>query len=68
MSWSREIRPVPMAPMFSRLLGAFFPITLAGTMVGNPMVATPVATPALTVPDRNDLRLILDICKRLDLF
>jgi hypothetical protein len=68
MSWSREILPVPMAPIFRRLLGAFFPSTLAGTMVGKPMVATPVATPAFTVPERNDLRLMLDICNRFEWF
>jgi hypothetical protein len=28
-----------MAPMFMRLLGAFFPNTLAGTMDGNPSVS-----------------------------
>jgi hypothetical protein len=34
MSCEVEIRPVPIAPTFIRLLGAFFPNTLAGTMLG----------------------------------
>jgi hypothetical protein len=29
------MRPIPIAPMLILLLGAFLPITLAGTMVGN---------------------------------
>ena len=49
MSWSLEILPTPMAPMLILLLGASLPITWAGTMVGNPSEAIPVATPVLTV-------------------
>jgi len=36
MSWPREIRPHPMAPMFVRLDGANGPTTDAGTIAGNP--------------------------------
>ena len=43
MSWSREIRPTPMAPILILLLGAFLPITEAGTIVGKPVTAMVVA-------------------------
>ena len=36
MSWPREIRPTPIAPMLIWLLGACAPSTEAGTMVGKP--------------------------------
>jgi hypothetical protein len=34
------MRPTPIAPMLMRLLGAFCPKTLEGTMAGNPTLAT----------------------------
>src|SRR5512146_3511289 len=39
MSCPREMRPTPMAPTLMRLLGAYCPNTVAGTMVGNPTTA-----------------------------
>src|SRR5690606_13845197 len=36
MSWTREMRPVPIAPTMIWLPGALPPRTLAGTIVGNP--------------------------------
>src|SRR6266446_2285896 len=38
-SWTREMRPTPMAPMLMRLLGESCPKTLDGTMVGKPAAA-----------------------------
>src|SRR5260370_15433813 len=38
-SWTREMRPRPMAPMLMRLVGASCPKTLDGTMVGKPAAA-----------------------------
>jgi hypothetical protein len=47
-----------MALIFNTLLGAFFPKTDAGTMVGNPLIGNPeavmpVAMPAFTVELKN---------------
>src|SRR5215470_15950016 len=41
-SWTREMRPMPIAPILMRLLGAFCSKTLAGTMVGKPAAAAAV--------------------------
>ena len=46
-----------MAPILIRLLGAFFPITLAGTIEGNPSV-TEVKAAAFTEDSINLLRVI----------
>jgi hypothetical protein len=51
------MRPVPIAPTFMRLLGAFFPNTLAGTIDGNPNVSE-VSAAAFAEDSRN---LLLEI-------
>src|SRR5436305_4546989 len=38
-SWTREIRPTPIAPTLMRLLGAYCPNTDGGTIAGNPAIA-----------------------------
>src|ERR1700733_5791822 len=39
MSWPREMRPTPMAPMLMRFDGASWPKTEEGTRVGKTMTA-----------------------------
>ena len=41
ISWPREMRPTPMAPMVMRLEGAVAPKTELGTMAGNPAAMAP---------------------------
>jgi hypothetical protein len=54
-SWVREMRPTPMAPMLMRLLGAFWPNTVDGTIAGKPATA---AAPRLVFRiDRRESRL-----------
>ena len=45
MSWPREMRPAPMAPMLMRLEGAVAPKTELGTMAGNPAAMAVVTEP-----------------------
>ena len=52
-----EILPQPIDATFIKLLGAFLPNTLAGTMVGK-LIAIAVPTDDLMVLLINDLRLI----------
>jgi hypothetical protein len=56
MSCTREIRPTPMAPILMRLLGANWPKTLAGTIVGKPIAAA-AAAPVFKKLRRETLRL-----------
>jgi hypothetical protein len=42
------MRPFPIAPTFIWLLGAFFPMTDAGTIVGNPERGIVAATVPLS--------------------
>src|SRR4051794_40979464 len=58
MSWPREMRPAPIAPMLMRLLGDADPKTDAGTMAGKPAAADATAA-ALPTDDRNDRRVRL---------
>src|SRR5258706_62700 len=55
MSCPREIRPLPIAPTLSRLLGAVAPNTDAGTMAGKP-AATRAEPPFLSAAAANSLR------------
>ena len=47
MSWTREMRPTPIAPTLMRLLGAYCPKTEEGRIVGTPIAAL-AATPVFT--------------------
>ena len=42
ISWSRAMRPHPIWPIFILLLGAFFPKTDEGTIVGTAMLSAAV--------------------------
>src|SRR5690606_38857986 len=44
MSWPRAMRPQPICPIAKRLLGAFLPNTLEGTMSGNANAVVVAAT------------------------
>jgi hypothetical protein len=44
MSWPRAMRPAPITPTLMRLLGAFWPNTVEGTMAGKPMAAAVCST------------------------
>ena len=57
MSCPREMRPTPMAPTLMRLLGAYWPNTLDGTMVGNASAAAAPA-PVFRNARRDDLLFI----------
>ena len=59
MSWVVEMRPQPMDATLIRLLGAFFPNTLAGTMDGK-LSAREVPRTVFAVLLRNSLRLVVD--------
>src|SRR5262245_61514393 len=48
MSCPREMRPVPIAPMLSRLLGEVAPKTLLGTMAGKPAATVDAPIPLAT--------------------
>jgi hypothetical protein len=63
ISWSREILPVPNAATFMRLLGAFFPSTDAGIMVGKALTMSVLATAPLAV-DRRKSRLLMALFLR----
>ena len=39
MSWPREMRPTPIAPITTRFDGAFWPKTVEGTIIGAAMAA-----------------------------
>src|SRR5688572_10084898 len=54
------MRPVPIAPMLIRLLGAADPKTDAGTMAGNPAATDETAMP-LPAALRNSRREALDL-------
>jgi len=56
----REIRPLPIAPMLMRLLGAFLPNTVFGTMEGNPR-ANEVKATAFADDSMNFLLEILEL-------
>ena len=59
MSCTREMRPTPMAPTLICLLGAYWPKTDDGTMVGKPATA---AAPAAVF---RNLRLEIPLLARL---
>jgi hypothetical protein len=61
MSWPREIRPVPIAPTVIRLLGAFLPKTVEGTMDGKPLSAIDEAMVVLTEDEMNFRRVTMDL-------
>src|SRR5450759_3176497 len=54
-SWPIAIRPKPICPTFIFSLGAFFPNTLDGTIVGNPVNATDESSVAFTEESMNFL-------------
>jgi hypothetical protein len=54
MSWLVEIRPQPIEATLIRLLGAFLPSTVAGTMVGK-LKAIAVAMEAFVLSTKNFL-------------
>jgi hypothetical protein len=47
MSWMREMRPKPIAPITTRFDGAFWPNTLAGTIAGAASAAPVLRMPRL---------------------
>src|ERR1035441_752072 len=53
ISCPREMRPTPIAPMLMRLLGAFWPKTVDGTIAGKP--ATAAAPRLVFMIDRRDI-------------
>jgi hypothetical protein len=55
-SWTREIRPFPIAPMLMRFPGDRLPSTDEGTMAGNPpaMDDKTTALPVVIMKSRRD--------------